>query len=403
MSALLTRSALRRVLQSLISATRRVQALRTSIPAEPWADEFVLAEGEAAALGCDSLDLLQIATAVNEMFHLHEAHLEAELLHRFSFGEWIGVVEEAWRRGVQNITVTTSGSSGRPKPCSHSFAALNIEIDYLAMLFAKASRIVAFTPAHHVYGLLFTAMLPDKLAIPVQHLQSPACPDGGAPDNNTVLRSGDLVVSFPDGWRWIDQNIRTVPPGVEGVVSTAPCPRDLIRSLSEERFGGFTEIYGSSETAGIGTRRWPDNAYTLMPQWQRFHSASQSCEQLSHTMGFHAEVMDHLNFIDDPKFLLGGRKDCGVQVGGVNVFPTVIAERLRTHPGVANATVRLMRPEEGQRLKCFVVPQTNHSVEELEMNLRSWIDTWPTVAERPKALTLGTALPLNEFGKAVDW
>jgi long-chain acyl-CoA synthetase len=52
-----------------------------------------------------------------------------------------------------------------------------------------------------------------------------------------------------------------------------------------------------------------------------------------------------------------GRAEGAVQVGGVNVFPDVVGRVLTAHSGVAQAAVRLMRPEEGTRLKAFVVPQ----------------------------------------------
>ena len=215
-AALLTRDALRRVLQSLITATRQTQSPGLAVPRGPWDDGLLLGEGDAPSLGCDSLDLLQIATAVNELFHLHEAHLEAELLHGGTFGGWLDLVQEAWQRGVAQITVTTSGSSGHPKACPHLFTALQLEVDYLATLFPHTARVVAFTPAHHVYGLLFTAMLPDRLGVPVQDiLQSTVRGDA---DARPGLQSGDLVVSFPEGWSWILQNLRPLPPGVAGVV-----------------------------------------------------------------------------------------------------------------------------------------------------------------------------------------
>jgi long-chain acyl-CoA synthetase len=162
---------LRRVLQSLITATyasQRANSSNTVAAGGSWKDDFSLIGSEASALGCDSLDLLQISAAVNEMFHLHEVGLETELLRLASFGEWLSIIEDAWQHGVQHLTVTTSGSTGIPKGCTHVFSTLALEIDFLAGLFSGRSRIVAFTPAHHLYGLLFTAMLPDRLACPVQ-------------------------------------------------------------------------------------------------------------------------------------------------------------------------------------------------------------------------------------------
>ena len=57
---------------------------------------------------------------------------------------------------------------------------------------------------------------------------------------------------------------------------------------------------------------------------------------------------DQLHFFEDGTFLVGGRVDGAVQIAGANVFPSVIADRLRAHHAVAAASVRTMRPEEGE-------------------------------------------------------
>jgi long-chain acyl-CoA synthetase len=395
---------LRRVLQSLITATyasQRAHSSNTVAAGGSWKDDFSLIGSEASALGCDSLDLLQISAAVNEMFHLHEVGLETELLRLASFGEWLSIIEDAWQHGVQHLTVTTSGSTGIPKGCTHVFSTLALEIDFLAGLFSGRSRIVAFTPAHHLYGLLFTAMLPDRLACPVQDFLHAA--NSSTSLGQTTLQAGDLVVSFPQGWEWLNQSIRVIPTNVEGVVSTAPCPPELIESLVSSKLSGFTEVYGSSETAGIGIRTWPETTYSLMPQWSRKRSGDPAPEKLQHSSGFEIKLMDDLEFFADGTFLVQGRKDSSVQVGGVNVFPVLIAQRLTTYPGVAEASVRLMRPEEGKRLKCFVVPQAGCTTDILVTLLREWIESWPIAADRPKTIKVGSALPRSTSGKNSDW
>lgn len=392
----LSERAARRVLQSLIGATARALAPKRALPPGSWLDTLPLGERGCECLGCDSLDRLQVATAVNEMFHVHAAGLEAELLQAATFGDVVRVVQQAWAAGVDQVSVRTSGSTGMPKFCVHSWANLALEIDCLEAAFRSRNRVVAFTPAHHLYGLLFTAMLPDRLALPVCDLQG-----GPADAPPSRLQRSDLVVSFPDGWAWIEANIRTTPPDVEGVTSTALCPRTLINSLTGERFSGFTEVYGASETAGVGMRRWPETTYTLMPQWTR--AADEQQPQLRHAAGFCVEPMDTLAFFDSTHFEVSRRNDHAVQVAGTNVFPAVLAKRLETFPGVAGAAVRLMHPSEGSRLKCFVVPAPECNEAELEDALSRWFETWDSAAERPKAIRFGKSLPRDSMGKLTDW
>ena len=347
--------------------------------------------------------MLQISAAVNEMFHLHEVGLEAELSRMPRFGDWLPVIEEAWQRGVQHLTVTTSGSSGRRKPCTHSFQALDVEVELLATLFRDRRRVIAFTPTHHIYGLLFSAMLPDRLGITARPLLQAPAATGKVQEKDTTLVAGDLLVSFPEGWNWLLKSRGAFPADVAGVVSTAPCPQDLKQMLMDAHLSRLVEVYGSSETAGVGVRVWPAEHFTLMPHWTLATASSTGSAQLVHRSGFCVDVVDDLYFVDETTFAVQGRKDHAVQVGGVNVSPVLIAQRLTEHPGVSEASVRLMRPDEGQRLKCFVVPTAGSAAEDLRPALERWIATWPIAAERPKRLAFGPELPRNANGKLQDW
>ena len=113
--------------------------------------------------------------------------------------------------------------------------------------------------------------------------------------------------------------------------------------------------------------------------------------------------MDELEVRRREMLLVKGRRDGAVQVGGTNVFLTKVEQRLSGFPGVASATVRLMRPDEGDRLKCFIVPDGDSKPEHLRRRLEAFIDSWLTPADRPKFITFGSELPRNVQGKLSDW
>ncbi len=93
-----------------------------------------------------------------------------------------------------------------------------------------------------------------------------------------------------------------------------------------------------------------------------------------------------------------------VQVGGINVSPQRVAAALAQRPGVAQATVRLMNPDEGTRLKAFIVPrEATADTAALEAELWTWIDEHLAAAERPKSIVFGNVLPVGPLGKAADW
>jgi acyl-coenzyme A synthetase/AMP-(fatty) acid ligase len=112
---------------------------------------------------------------------------------------------------------------------------------------------------------------------------------------------------------------------------------------------------------------------------------------------------DRIEWIDDERFLPNGRIDQAVQVGGTNVYPSYVAEVLALHPGVRECVVRPMRPDEGRRLKAFVVPAAGLAAAALRDELDAWIAQRLTPPERPAALSFGPALPRRPGGKPADW
>jgi acyl-coenzyme A synthetase/AMP-(fatty) acid ligase len=86
-----------------------------------------------------------------------------------------------------------------------------------------------------------------------------------------------------------------------------------------------------------------------------------------------------------------------LQVWGVNVCPERVAETIRSHPDVTDCKVRLMRPDEGTRLKAFVV------LEEPEDGAIEDNGDARRELKRPASLTFGAGVPRNEQGKVADW
>ena len=64
-----------------------------------------------------------------------------------------------------------------------------------------------------------------------------------------------------------------------------------------------------------------------------------------------------------------------------------------------------MRPEEGARLKAFVVPRPGWTAAgtDAQAALRAWIDQELAPAERPRAIRFGAYLPATPAGKPADW
>ncbi|WP_027867408.1 AMP-binding enzyme [Massilia alkalitolerans] len=368
----------------------------------PWPPELDL----MTDLGADSLELLGLATAMEQVLGIGCIG-EERVLANPRLGAWLEAAASGLEHGSGTINFRTSGSSGAPKACSHALASLWQETGALAALFPGTRRIVGLVPSHHIYGFLFTVLLPRALG-----LDPAATVDLRGASPGAVARQlapGDLVVGFPDFWRAFAPVAGALPAGVTGVSSTAPCPDEVARAVMDAGLARLVQVYGSSETAGVGWRNSPDEDYRLFPYWEAGMDGAQleRCGADDRRRSF--ALQDRLAWSAPGRFRPMGRIDHAVQVGGVNVFPGYVADVLRMHPKVADASVRAMRPDEGRRLKAFVVPRAGAPLEgspeasALRAELGAWMAERLSTPERPAAYSFGAALPRQASGKLSDW
>lgn len=375
---MLDRAALRRILQDKLRAD---SAAADALPATPWPDDF--------PVGADSLERMALAGAINEMFHLHETGIEDLLLARRSFGGWLDIVSQAWLSHPQHITFSTSGSTGVPKPCPHGMANLAAEAaEHAARL--RPGRILSAVPSHHIYGFIFGILLPLHAVCPVLDLRR-TLPAGGA------FRPDDVIVSFPDHLRFLARTFSRLP-AVTAVTATAAMPEALARDMRARGLARLVEIYGASETGGIGWRDDPGAPFTLLDRWSAATPEPDGTWRLTLADGSAAVTPDEIRQQGARGFTLLRRRDGAVQIGGINVFPERVAAVLATHPRVREARVRL---GQGGRLKALVVPGDDGAG--LADELRAWSNANLTVSERPLALTMARAVPTGAMGKDADW
>lgn len=385
------RAQLRRFVTDAIADELFRQRRRAPARPQPWDESLSLTED----LGVDSLELMALATVLSEALHVHESGVEDYLLARRRLGDWVDLAGIALETFSGRLTFRTSGSSGIPKPCVHDLAALAEEIPVWAALLPGRKRVLTAVPCHHIYGFLFTLLLPQSASVhDIVDLR------GSAPGwLATVARPGDLVVGHPEFWASVARTVPRMPADVVGVSSTAPCPDALATALEQNGLAALLQVYGSSETAGVGWRLAPREPFQLLPHWR---IDGDALVRTSSVPTQDVVLQDKLEALGDAKFRVLGRKDQAVQVGGVNVHPARVREVLLKHPLVADAAVRLMRPEEGTRLKAFIVPRPG-AQEDVLAALERWIDSELATPERPKAITVGAALPVSAEGKLQDW
>lgn len=355
-----------------------------------WSDAT---RGDADGLDLDSLERLDVAAALTEFFHLHEYGAEDYLLAMPSVGEWCDLIEQSLSATGTHLTFRTSGSTGTPKRCTHAVADLQAEAAVWADMLGEIPAIVALVPSHHIYGTLFTAMLPDRMTGDCRVERSM----GGAV---AAARAGSVVVGTPTLWAHLARSVLAFPPGLTGISSTAPLSAQLAHQLAGQRLSRMIEIYGSSETGGVAMRTSPVDPFMLLSGWSRGEAGGLQ-RLAADGSPLTVAMPDDSEWLDDRRFGLRGRRDGAVQIGGRNVFPERVRDVLLAHAGVADAAVRL--EAETGRLKAFIVPQAGLAEDRLVDELDRWCGERVTDVERPRRFAIGFALPMSAMGKPADW
>ncbi|MCW1917410.1 4-coumarate--CoA ligase [Rhodobacter sp. KR11] len=396
---LLTLPSLGRLLASLIRAEQSDLIAKGQMPraaglilSDPRLTDAALADLtiDEEGLGFDSLSRLSLVLRLNRFFGLSTTGVEDYLLVQRRFGDWVGLIAEHVRLMSDSLVLTfdTSGSSGPVKHIPHAINDLVAEIRghlHGPLSDLPPGRVLTMVPPHHIYGCLFSVLLPEMIgrAVVDLHLLPPTALFRQA-------RAGDLVVGTPFTWGLVAQSGLRLPEGVRGLTSAAPATAETFTGAATCGLAQLTEIFGATETGGIATRAGFGAPFTLLPHLTREGEEVRHRDILP--------LQDRLDWLSDRQFHLLGRKDDVVQIGGVNVSPAHVQSLLAALPGVAEVAVRL-----GQdRLKAFVVPAPDATEADLTAGIAALCLGLPAPA-RPAALRFGPRLPRNPMGKLSDW
>jgi long-chain acyl-CoA synthetase len=365
-------------------------------------------------LDIDSVALLSLASRVSRFFHLHESGIDDSLLMHCTLGQWADIVilgrQDPECSG--RLTFSTSGSTGTPRKVAHDPITLDAEVAaidaYLTAHNLRPSRIVSAVPAHHLYGFIWSVLLPEHLSIPL--IELPAATPGAVA---RILRPGDLLISHPAWLASVGCNLPSLA-GITVASSAGSLGHATASELASLSPAAILDIYGSTETGGIAIRRFPAADHELLSCWNPGPTAQQLTRIVT---GQPHDVQDELTWPAPSCLRIGRRLDGAVKVGGINVYPDHIAKVIGEHPAVAACTVRLhdapgLEPG-ARRLKAFIVPAGNTpdselstlaaSAESLRRELETFIASRLSAAERPTRLDFGPALPRGPLGKLTDW
>lgn len=359
------------------------------------------AQGKESEVQVDSFEWMSIASRVVDFFQIDSSGLEDYLLRVSSLGEWADVVATSREQGSPDIRFSSSGSTGQPRKHEQRWSDLLNEArffaDYLTQHSMDVKRVVSAVPPHHIYGFIFSILLPEILDVPVvRGLKAFTLTQGQR------LKNGDLLVGFPTWYQQLMQSNVAFPQGAFAVCSSGPIAATVLQRLQQQGLSTILEVYGSTETSGVGVRQQRDGGYQLLPRWQRHDEGHLTDVQRKQTLA----MPDHVEWLDAEHFKPLNRKDDAVQVNGYNVYPQRIAAVIAEHPNVKTARVRLLSDHDSSGLKALLVAEESArdiSSEALIAKVASWLATKLDDAEMPRKFFVASNIPVNDMGKEIDW
>lgn len=300
---------------------------------------------------------------------------------------------------LQRIAVVfTSGSTGTPQPHAKTWAGLVDSVRAEASglgLFNTSCVIVGTVPPQHMYGFESTVLMAWSSGNAFCHAQ-PFYPADICQALATVP-APRVLVSSPAHLRALLDSGLTLPEISLLVSATAPLSMRIAREMEALCSAPLMEVYGSTETGLIATRR-----PTQAAEWQLLPGIRLAVKNDAvYVCGGHVETWTVLNDVIEPvadgKFLLHGRIADLVNIAGKRHSLASLNHLLNTIPGVLDGAF-FMPDESGDdhitRLAaCVVAP--GMTAPQLLTALREHID--PVFLPRP--LLFVDALPRNGTGK----
>lgn len=305
------------------------------------------------------------------------------------------------------LTLYTSGSSGQPKAIGKPWPLIESEVRVQAGLWGAAlcgARLVASVSHQHIYGLLFRILLPLALGIPFVRRQT------DYPEQLPGQCQPWALISSPAFLSRLGAKLDA--PGCRLVVSSGgPLAYDDARQCAALLGQLPVEIYGSSETGGIGWRQsdGPDCPWTPFPGVEVGCDAQQTLLLNSPFMDEAApwRGSDRIAPCGEPgQFRLLGRLDRLIKIEEKRISLDEVELRIKALDGVLDAAV-LPLDQGGRQILGVALVLTPEGMtsftrlghgaflQALRQQLRPWLEP----VALPRSLRLLQALPLTGAGK----
>ena len=307
-------------------------------------------------------------------------------------------------RGSQVAVIGfTSGSTGVPKPHAKrwdSFAASTaLNADAIRARLAAHGRggavpwIVATVPPQHMYGMEMSVLLPLLGGMAV-HSGKPLF----APDIAAALAdvpAPRVLVSTPVHLRALVASAIALPEIALVVSATAPLDPALAADVERALGAEVLEVFGSTETCVIATRRTAHEADWLLYAGVELVREPDGTRVNAPWIAPGTALQDVVELLPERRFGLRGRNVDMVEIAGKRASLAELTRRLLAVPGVHDAVIFQPDGAGAVRRVAALVVAPELEVAEILARLRESIDP----AFLPRPMRKIDRLPRNETGK----
>ena len=297
----------------------------------------------------------------------------------------------------------TGGSTGSPQCWSKTVGNLLGEAAFQAARLAltPADVVLATVPGHHIYGLLFTVLAPWLAGARVVSA-TPSFPAEIAAA--LAAEKATVLVSVPAHYRLLAGHLDRKTTLRLALSSAGPLPEKDGAAFTRATGVELEEVYGSTETGGIATRRRARGEGALTPfagmGWQiedghlKVRSPFLSPELPRDARGYF-RTADQAAAEDPDAFVVLGRSDGVVKIGGRRVDLEAVRRQILAIEGVGDAFV-FVRPAPGGRQNDLLA-LVQGPLEPVRIRARLQADSAPWSV--PRTIRTTDRIPMAATGK----
>ncbi|MDO8723009.1 MAG: AMP-binding protein [Syntrophales bacterium] len=301
------------------------------------------------------------------------------------------------------LLLFTGGSTGKSKVWSKTPRNMIAEAMHLSGRFGISpdDLFLSTVPPRHIYGLLFSVLIP--------FICSSRVLDGVYTFPREILRAArdcgaSILVSVPVHYRVLKTDDLKRHDLRMAFSSAGALAKEDTAYFHSKTGLDITEIYGSTETGGVAVRQrlkdgesWrPLEPVDCMIRDGKLYvrSAFISPELPRDDDGFFA-TPDRADSDGDNRFILRGRADDIVKVGGKRVDLAVVQSKMKQLAGVRDAVVMALPSDTGRQNELAALVATNLDALQLRKHIAAVSETYAV----PRRIAVVEEIPVTSTGK----